>query len=224
MHDSDWTPSIVPKDDNQTATSTPSPKQTDLQAAMAARLEEANARAHELYKLAREDKQPSKLPHDATQKPSDDPQIPVHTFRPTVPGGRPSLFGSRVVRGITGFLLIACVGVAAIAWKSYGDAVKEMIVGLQFASQPAKVAPKTPALPPELADLLQTMARDLATLDQRIEQLKTSQEQMVRDNTAVAEQLKAALAQMTRDNAAVVDQLTAIQISLLTPRTRREHR
>jgi hypothetical protein len=81
----------------------------------------------------------------------------------------------------------------------------------------AKAAPPQPALPappaetalagaapiaaapsPGQAQLLQSMARELAAVDQEIEQLKTSieqlktsQKQMVRDNAELAEQLKA---------------------------------
>jgi septal ring factor EnvC (AmiA/AmiB activator) len=55
------------------------------------------------------------------------------------------------------------------------------------------------------------MARDLANVEQGIEQLKTSQEQMVRDNANLAEQLKAAQAQMARDNENAAAQLKASQ-------------
>jgi septal ring factor EnvC (AmiA/AmiB activator) len=74
------------------------------------------------------------------------------------------------------------------------------------------------------------MARELAAVDQEIEQLKTSieqlktsQKQMVRDNAELAEQLKASQEQMARliakawqeqmvrDNAAVAEQLKASQ-------------
>jgi hypothetical protein len=122
-------------------------------------------------------------------------------------------------------LLAASVGGAAFAWQSsYGDTAKLIIArwALQRVSParlaqttPQDVAPTAAAMPPELAQRLQTMARDLANLEQGIEQLKTSQEQMVHENAAVTEQLKAALAQMTRDNAAVADQLKAIQMALL---------
>jgi len=63
---------------------------------------------------------------------------------------------------------------------------------------PEDVAPPAAALPPELAQLLQTMARDLATVEQGIEQLKTNQEQMARDNAKAVEQLKASQEQMAR--------------------------
>ena len=64
----------------------------------------------------------------------------------------------------------------------------------QPAPQDAAVAP----IPPELTQLLQTMARDLANVQQGIEQLKTSQEEMVRENARTAEQLKASQEQTAR--------------------------
>jgi len=76
---------------------------------------------------------------------------------------------------------------------------------------PQDVAPTAAPSSPELAQWLQTMARDLANVEQGIEQLKTSQEQMVRDNAELAEQLKAAQAQMARDNANAAGQLKASQ-------------
>jgi uncharacterized membrane protein YccC len=51
---------------------------------------------------------------------------------------------------------------------------------------------------PELAQLLQTMARDLANAQQGIEQLKASQEQAARENARAIEELKAGQEQMTR--------------------------
>ena len=83
--------------------------------------------------------------------------------------------------------------------------------------QPAPLAQTVPedvvttvaALSPELTQLLEPMARDLATVGQRIEQLKASQEQMVRDNARAAEQLMASQEQMARDNARAAEQLMA---------------
>jgi uncharacterized membrane protein YccC len=63
---------------------------------------------------------------------------------------------------------------------------------------PQEVVPAPAPVPPELAQLLQTMARDLANVEQAIEQLKTSQEQMASDNAKATEQLKASQEQMTR--------------------------
>src|SRR6266576_3138297 len=63
---------------------------------------------------------------------------------------------------------------------------------------PQDVAPSAAPVSHELAQLLQTMARDLANVEQGIEQLKASQEQVAADNAKAVEQLKASHEQMTR--------------------------
>ena len=63
---------------------------------------------------------------------------------------------------------------------------------------PQDVAPTAAPVSPELAQLLQTMARDLANVEQGIERLKASQEQMATDNAKAVEQLKASQEQMMR--------------------------
>jgi hypothetical protein len=176
-----------------------------------------------------------------------------------VPGDRPS-FGRPAVRGFVGLLLAACIGVAAYAWQSYGDAARQIIAkwapqivqtssplenpglpaqptppavqadaAMAAPSQPAPVAQTGPegvapaaALSPESAQLLQTMARDLATVRQEneqlktsIEQLKTNQEQMTRDNARAAEQFKTSQEQMARD---VAEQSLRPKISAPPPR------
>src|SRR6266576_2918451 len=55
---------------------------------------------------------------------------------------------------------------------------------------PEDVAPTAAALSPELTQLLQSMARDLATLGQAIEQLKVSQQQMARDHVNAVDLLR----------------------------------
>ena len=60
---------------------------------------------------------------------------------------------------------------------------------------PQDVAPTAAPVSPELAQLLQTMARDLANVEQGIEQLKASKEQMASDN---AKAVKASQEQMMR--------------------------
>jgi hypothetical protein len=62
----------------------------------------------------------------------------------------------------------------------------------QDAASPAALSPA------ELAQLLQTMARDLTTLQQGIEQLKANQERLASDNAKAVEQFKASQEQMTR--------------------------
>ena len=161
-----------------------------------------------------------------------------------VPGDRPSLVRP-AVRGFIGLLLAACIGVAAVAWQSYGDAAKPIIArwapqfvlssslplekpgppaqqsppAVQTSAATATAAPPQPAplaqtaaegvaptAAPESAQLLQSMARDLATAGQGIEQLKASQEQITRDNASIAEQLKASQEQMARVIAKVSEQ------------------
>jgi hypothetical protein len=220
------------------------PKQTDPRHVLVARADEELAHAYEQItradeELARAEERLSKLEHDAVR------------------GNRP-LFGP-AVRGLTGLLLAACIGVAAIAWQSpYGDPAKQILArwapqlvltsslplekpglpaqptppAVQAAAAkaappqptplaqtaPEDVAPPAAALPPELAQLLQTMARDLATLEQGVEQLKTNQEQMARDNAKAAEQLKASQEQMARIIAKASEQGLRPKIAAPPPR------
>jgi hypothetical protein len=79
---------------------------------------------------------------------------------------------------------------------------------------PQDVPPKAAPVSPELARWLETIARDLANVEQGIRQLKSSHEQIVRDNAELTERFAAIQAQMARDNAAVTDQLKAAQIQM----------
>jgi hypothetical protein len=219
------------------------PNQTDPPNVLVARADEGLAHAHEQIaradeEIARAEEQLSKLEREAARHPSDHPQTRMNTFRPAVPGKRPSL-GGRAVRGFIGLMLAACIGVAAFVWQSpYGDAARQIIAGwapqlvltsslrlekpglpaqpspptVQAAAakaappQPAPlaqtapedVAPTVAALSPELTQLLQSMARDLATLGQAIEQLKVSQQQMARDHVNAVDLLRASQEQMAR--------------------------
>jgi Skp family chaperone for outer membrane proteins len=177
--------------------------------------------------LSRLEEQLSKLGQNAA-RPRSGP-AGMNRFRPAVSGDRP-LLGGWALRGVTGFLLAACIGVAVIVWwqSDYRNAAKAA------PSQPASLAQTAPpaALSPELTQLHQSIARDFAAVGQGIEQLKASQEQMARDNANLAEQLKASQEQtvrliaqvseqfkasqeqMARDNANVAEQLKASQEQL----------
>ena len=152
------------------------------------------------------------------------------TFRPAavndvlVPGRLRSI-GRGAMRAFAAVLLATCIGVAGIAWESYGDAAQQMIaqwaprlaltsslppekpalsaqpappvVQAEAATSappppvpPAQTAPQgvAPSAAAESAQLLQSMARDLATVGQEIGQLKAS-----------IEQLKASQQQISRD-------------------------
>jgi uncharacterized protein YoxC len=87
---------------------------------------------------------------------------------------------------------------------------------------PAQIAPHdvTPAAVPESAEpakLLQMMARDLASVEREIEQLKESQQQLARDNAKAMEQIKASQEQAARDMARAVDLLKASQQQVARP-------
>ena len=80
-------------------------------------------------------------------------------------------------------------------------AAAEPVAAQSMASPPTApqdAAPTAAPMAPELAQLLQTMARDLANAQQGIEQLKASQEQASRENARAVEELKAGQEQMTR--------------------------
>ncbi|SRR5258705_3396036 len=223
------------------------PKQTDPPHVLGARADEGLAHAYEQLtraseEIVRAEEQLTKLERDAARRAGP---------------RRRRLFDRPAVRGFTGLLLAACIGVAAIAWQSsYGDAAKEMIArwapqrvvtsspplenpGLPAQPSPpavqaaaAKTAPPQPALlaqtapedaaptaaatavSPELTQLLQSMARDIATLGQGIAQLKASQEQMARDNANAAEQIKARQEQMAR----VLAKASEVRTSQQSPR------
>ena len=79
---------------------------------------------------------------------------------------------------------------------------------------PQDVAPTAAPVPPELSQVIQTMAQDLARVEQGVEQLKASQAQMASDDAKVVEQFKASQAQMASDDAKVVEQLKASQAQM----------
>jgi hypothetical protein len=200
--------------------STTDPKAIEPDDVLVARADERLVHAYDQIaradeQLARLNEQLSKLEHDAADHPSA-----AVSHRP--PRGRPAL------RGFMALLLAVCIFVGAfVSQSSYGDAAKLTVAQwaphLGFPAQPSpstvQVAAATPVLPqptpsaqtapqdvapaaaptfPELAQLLQTMARDLANVVQGIEQLKANQEQTTRENAKATEQLKASQEQMTR--------------------------
>ena len=71
---------------------------------------------------------------------------------------------------------------------------------------PQDTAPTAAAASPDQAQLLQTMARDLATLERNIEQLRANQQQMASDNSKAIAELKASQEEMKRVLAKVSEQ------------------
>ena len=186
------------------------PQQADPIDAMVARLEKANAAAYG---------QSPRIENVLESEQDVGPDLSEQQKRPAIPD-RGSSRRMPAFLALVGLLLVASVCVAVFAWQStYADAAK-LIIARWANAEPLRPASLAAApMSPELAQRLQTMARDLANLEQRIEQLKTSQEQMARDNTAVSEQLKAALVQIARDNASVGEQVKASQKELATVET-----
>ena len=178
-------------------------------------------------RVAPSDEELSELLHQAARHRSDNktgtrsdftasPKAPPvdTTFRPTAVSGQRSPLARRMARAFITLLLAACMGLTALAWKSYGDVAKKKIAKLttqlvlttsmpsepsQPAAQPAAAAiqtseantPSPQAAPvtqsvPELAtkaddssaQLLQSMARDLASFGQEVQQLKAGMEQL----------------------------------------------
>jgi hypothetical protein len=80
------------------------------------------------------------------------------------------------------------------------------------------LSPTAALTPAELAQLLQAMARDLATVQQGIEQLRASQEQLAGDNAKAVEQFKASQEQMTRLVARVSEQEQRARLPAPPPR------
>ena len=222
--------------------STPKPKQTDDPHDIVVVAPDAVA-------VAPADEELSNLLHDAARRLSQAqaraaPDVPAGaavppvdtTFRPAAVNdvlapGRLRSIGRGAMRAFAAVLLATCIGVAGIAWESYGDAAQQMIA--QWAprlpltsslppEKPALLAQPAPPvvqaetanpappqpLPPaqtaapgvapsaaaESAQLLQSMARDLATVGQEIgqlkasiEQLKVSQQQISRDIAKASE-------------------------------------
>jgi hypothetical protein len=196
-------------------------KPTDSRQVLAARADEELAHAYE--QITRADEQ---LAHAEQQL--------SRLEREAVPG-KQGVFDRPAVRGLTGLLLAACIGVAAVAWQSsYREVITRWAPHRVAASSPSVEDPALPAEPspagvqaaaaetaapqpeflaqsaaedvaptaaapsPELTQLIQSMARDIATLGQGIEQLKASQAQMARDNANAAAQLKANQELMTQ--------------------------
>jgi hypothetical protein len=80
-----------------------------------------------------------------------------------------------------------------------------------FGPTVAEPSPGQEQLVPLLRGFLAVVEQDIEELKASIEQLKSSQDQMVRSNAAVAEQVRASQEQMARDNASVIEQLKAAQ-------------
>ena len=147
------------------------------------------------------------------------------TFRPgsiddvRVPGGRRSTAG-RALRGFMALLLAACIGVAAVGWKAYGDVAKRQIAKwtTQFvlissltseqpasATQPAPLAVPADAASPQPSPPAQAAAETAAPSADPAPSLQSmardlaGMTQQVEQLKASIDELKASQQQMSHD-------------------------
>jgi hypothetical protein len=180
-------------------------------------------------------------PPDMTIRPSvNDTAASLDSLSPAdfraVPAskGRRSI-ASRAGRGFLGLLLAVGIGVSGAAWKSYGDVAQRQIakVAAKFMLAPATAENSDSATPAVEADatapattqaaapasgdqsqLLQSMARDLASLGQQVEQLKAGMEDLKANQAA-----RDARADMSRPDAAKpADAAPKAKVAVLPPR------
>jgi hypothetical protein len=116
----------------------------------------------------------------ATEEPSWATEEPVDSsVPPTDPDQLPSErlpLGKRASRALTRFLIAFGIGVVAtLAWQSYGDAAREMIVSsypqLGWLAPPAAPDASSPDLQELKAIELKAMSADLAAVRQSVDQL-----------------------------------------------------
>ncbi len=218
--------------------STPNSKQSDdphdilVVAPDVARVVPAEDQISELLHEAAARYRSDSQPHAGADFPAGPMVRPVDTtFRPAVvndvlvPGKGGSMV-RRAVRACIALLLAACIGVAAVAWRSYGDTARKQIVKLTtqlaliswpekpgFAVQPAAPAvqtdtanapPAQPAGPDQSAaeavpPTAAASSPDSAKLLQSMTRDLASLGQEVEQLKTSIEQLRASQQQMSRD-------------------------
>jgi predicted FMN-binding regulatory protein PaiB len=204
-------------------------------AVLAVRADERLAHAYEQIaraddQLARVTEQLSRMEHDAARRPVAVPGLPLAQDRPMVRGVIGLVLAA--VIGAAAFAVQSPYGEPArltiARWAPFltsspwsagpANSVQPGPPGVQLASvetgaaQAAQIpgqdaAPAAAPAASELALMLQSMARDIATVEQGIEQLKANQERMAADNARAIEQLRANQEQVTRLAARPSDKL-----------------
>jgi hypothetical protein len=142
------------------------------------------------------------------------------------PKPRPPL-AMRVPLALARFVIAFCIGAAAaIAWQSYGGAAREIIASASpklgwLAAQAAPVAqdaPDTivPAVPSPDQQQLKAVSFDLDAMRQKVDQIATSQEQIMQ----TVDRLAANQREMGRDiiNLQAISQYALYKNSEATPR------
>jgi len=107
-----------------------------------------------------------------------------------VASDRPSI-GRRILRALVRFFLTVLIGVGAtLAWQSYGDAAREMMVARAptlawLLSISAAKSPIVAATSPNLGTQLEPLASDLDIVRRSVGQLVAKQEQMAQNIAAL---------------------------------------
>jgi len=123
------------------------------------------------------------------------------TVRPIIARWAPQLVAaSSQVRETP--MLAADPAPPAVQMAAADAAISQLPAPAQSAQRDAASSPVLP----DTTQVMQTMVRDLANLQQEIEQLKAGQEALARDNARTAEQLKETQEQTARAIAAVSEQ------------------
>src|SRR5258708_6217046 len=127
--------------------STPSPRQADPPDVAIGAIKEA------YRQVGHTDKRPPRLNEQVSKSERDAARLPSDRQKRLAVAGRRSSRRGLALRGIIGLLMAACVGAAAIALRSHGDAAKQMIAtwapepGL-ISSPPSETPPPTKSRPP----------------------------------------------------------------------------
>jgi hypothetical protein len=184
--------------------------QTDLLDGMIARLEKANASAYERF--AREGERAVKSGPDEAGPPS------AHQDRHVTPRRKsPRAMLPLIIQ--VALLLAVSAGIVAYSQKPFlADGARlfarwanpwrsTTASPLQGTAQSNSASASEN--PSEIAERVQNMEGDLASLKQQIDQIKLGQEQIIRRDVTVSDQLKANEELIIRDNAKAADQLTA---------------
>jgi hypothetical protein len=103
----------------------------------------------------------------------------------------------------------------AVQMAAADAAVSQFSPPAQTAQQEAAAVP----IPPEVTQSLQTMARDLATVQREIEQLKASQQELARENAGIAEQVRASQEQLKTNQEQMARAISSASAQNLRPRT-----
>ena len=189
-------------------------------------------------RLARETEQISKPEPDALQDPSPVPGRPLSAGRPALRGLIGLLLATSIF--VAAFVSqsshIDPAKLPVVRWVAQlgstsseppnlserrvlrGVSAAQLNAAESMASQPTpspQTAPQDVAAAASLsldqAQMLQVIARDLAKLGQRIEELNTRQQQMAGENAKAIEQLTASQDQLARENIKAVQQLERTQ-------------